>query len=80
MVNGIILTTRDTSLLYDCYQNVVVSFSQIHARHFVKIAKQTVSNRLTKLIKSGFIERHRVGLYIHHSDSRARPRRRPTCC
>jgi hypothetical protein len=66
MVCTIMPTPRDTSLLYDCYRNVVLSFSQIHTRHFEKIAKQTVSNRLTKLIQTGFLERHRVGLYLHH--------------
>jgi hypothetical protein len=40
------------------------------ARHFEKVAKQTVNNRLTRLVRSGYLLRYRVGLFVHHGRPR----------
>lgn len=63
-VRPFVPTERDISILEDCYRNHVMSFSQIHNRHFRGRAKQTVNNRLSRLSKVGLLKRHRTGLIV----------------
>lgn len=65
MVKGIVVTQRDTSLLYDCYLHGILSIQQIRERHFPQSAKCTLLNRLTKLTKEGLLAKHRVGIVLH---------------
>ncbi len=70
MRNGIRVTDRDERALRDCYRATVLSFAQMKSRHFEKVTKQTVNNRLTRLVRSGYLLRHRVGLFVHHGKAR----------
>lgn len=54
------LTPRDTLLLNELYENVVLSFAQVCRKAFQGKAKSTVLNRLGKLEGMGVIERWRV--------------------
>lgn len=57
---NVILTMRDHDLLRSLYDNTVMTFSQIAARHFANVAKPTVINRLSKLERAGFVSRERI--------------------
>ena len=63
---GFRLTDRDALLLRDLYDSLVLSFTQVQARHFPGAAHSTVVNRLTRLKQAGLIWSNRVGLVIHH--------------
>lgn len=69
MVRGLIVTERDAKLLHDLYSHTTLSFSQIHKRHFQNAAKQTVNNRITKLVKARLVRRCRVGIVIYQAHS-----------
>lgn len=58
------LTARDREVLYDCYSHAVMSFSQVHKRHFRDKSIATVSNRLGQLRRGGYLKRHRVGIAL----------------
>lgn len=66
MTKGVILTERDKNLLYDCYQNGVLSFSQVKVRHFGSVSRATTHNRLTRLRDDEFLRSYKVGIVIHH--------------
>ncbi len=61
----IVLTPRDLGLLLDCYEQVQLSFAQIHQRHFLGRSRPTVTNRLSQLRRSGYLKSQRVGIVIH---------------
>ena len=65
MVKGIVVTERDTRLLYDCYLHAILSIQQIRERHYPQCAKCTLLNRLTKLTHEGLLAKHRVGIVLH---------------
>ncbi len=69
MVRGLIVTERDAKLLHDLHSHTTLSFSQIHKRHFQSVAKQTVNNRITKLVNAGLIRRCRVGIVVYQMRS-----------
>ncbi|MBY0386321.1 hypothetical protein K2X05_14280, partial [bacterium] len=52
------------------YRHHFLSFYQIQAEFFKNCAKPTVYNRLSKIIKAGFISVLRTNLYAHHLDGR----------
>jgi hypothetical protein len=54
------LTPRDLFLLFELYQNVVLSFPQVCRKAFSGKAKSTVMNRLAKLEGMGVLGRWRV--------------------
>ena len=64
-MNHIPLTDRDKAILGDCYRHTVISFGQIHKRHFMGNAKATVHNRLTELLHRGLVTKSRVGALAH---------------
>lgn len=68
MNNGIRLTPRDVNILRDIYDNTFLTFSQITARHFPSVARVTVQNRLTQIMKAGFLNRMRVGSVVYHAE------------
>lgn len=68
MVKGLMLTNRDTKMLYDCYQNVTLSFSQIRQRHFPHAKQPTVCNRLSKLKAAALLSKQRVGIILYQGD------------
>ena len=57
---NVILTERDREVLRSLYDNTVMTFSQIAVRYFANVAKPTVTNRLSKLERAGFISRERI--------------------
>ncbi len=61
MIKGICLTKRDYFVLEDLYLKTLMSFSDLSKVHFTGCAKQTVSNRLNRLVKALLIEKHRIG-------------------
>ena len=65
-MNNIKITDRDLRLLLDLYQNTFLSLYQIRDRHFIKCARSTIYNRLSKLIKGELIESIRVNLNAIH--------------
>ena len=64
MVKGPTLTARDYQLLYDCYSHIMLSFDQIGRRHFPGAKPPTVCNRLTKLVRAGFLAKTRVAVVL----------------
>lgn len=62
---GVIVTARDTALLRELYEQTVMSYRQLAERHFKGAAHSTVYNRLSRLMKAGFMSRFRVGMVIH---------------
>jgi hypothetical protein len=60
-----LLTPRDAGLLYDCYQQTALSFEQVGRRHFRNAQAPTICNRLTKLIRAGFMTKQSVGLILY---------------
>jgi hypothetical protein len=64
------LTNRDKAILNDCYKSTVLSFSQIHKRHFITQVKATVHNRLTELLRRGYVTKARVGSLAHPGGQR----------
>lgn len=70
MRNPIPLTGRDFAILGDCYKSTVLSFSQIHRRHFKENAKATVHNRMTELLRRGYVTKARVGALAHPNGQR----------
>ena len=63
------LSKRDLLLLESLYANVFLSFYQIRDLHFKGLAKPTVYNRLSKLIKAGFVKTSRVNLRAYHKEN-----------
>ncbi len=64
------LSSRDLELLEKLYRHQFLSFYQIQSEFFKNKAKPTVYNRLSKIIKAGFISVLRTNLYAHHFDGR----------
>ncbi|MCB0415200.1 MAG: replication-relaxation family protein [Bdellovibrionales bacterium] len=64
--NNVRISQRDLNLLFDIYENVFLAFYQIHERHFRHRAKPTVYNRLSKLMRGGFLQPLRVNLNAYH--------------
>jgi hypothetical protein len=62
MSERIRLTERDVRIIAECYRNTVVSFSQVHNRHFPGASDVTVSNRIGQLVRSGFLAKTRLQL------------------
>ncbi|MBS1986182.1 MAG: replication-relaxation family protein [Bdellovibrionales bacterium] len=62
---GVIVTARDTALLRELYEQTVMSYRQVAARHFKGAAHPTVYNRLSRLMRAGLMSRFRVGMVIH---------------
>lgn len=53
-------------MLLDLYENIQLSFRQIHSRHFRGLSKPTVQNRLTKIMKGKYLKKRKfVGLVGH---------------
>lgn len=69
-MEGIKLTPRDNRLLLDVYRHMILSYSQIHKRHFPGKSLATVSNRLGQLCRTGYLRKHRisVALLLGHTD------------
>lgn len=65
-MENIKITTRDIDLFVDLYQRSFMAFYQIHNRYFAGLARPTVYNRLSKLIKAKYISSLRVNLFAHH--------------
>lgn len=61
---GVLLTTRDYSILEDLYHYTVMSFLKIKDKHFQNVGKATAINRLSKLELAGFILRKRLPRFI----------------
>ncbi len=64
MKKGVMLTSRDIEIMQDLYDSMLLSFGQIHERHFKNCAISTVSNRLSKLIRDELVKSIRVGIII----------------
>lgn len=71
MIRNIILTERDTRVLRDLYDNVVMTFGQVTSAHFPRAAKSTAINRLSRLEKAGVILRERIPRMALGFDERA---------
>ena len=56
------LTCRDKGIIHDVYSHAVMSFSQIHRRHFKNRAVPTVSNRLRLLCRNELLRQTRIGV------------------
>ena len=66
----LLLTPRDAGLLYDCYQQTALSFEQVGRRHFQNAKAPTICNRLTKLIRAGFMTKQSIGLIYYRNQAR----------
>jgi DNA-binding Lrp family transcriptional regulator len=62
MVQNVKLTARDLAVLRGCYGHTVLSYSQIQGRYFPGRSRPTVSNRLGRLVRAGYLRKYRVGL------------------
>jgi hypothetical protein len=60
------ISNRDILLLKDMHLSVFLSFYQVHSNHFQGLAKTTVYNRLSKLIRAGYIDTMRVNIVATH--------------
>ena len=70
MKKGIILQPRDLDILLSVYEYTVTSFRHLKRKHFAHTNLQTASNRLNRLVKSGYLKSYRVGLVIYQGKER----------
>jgi hypothetical protein len=63
------VTERDMQILLDIYENVQLSFEQVHRRHFPGRSRVTVVNRLTRIRGLELIRRIKVGTVIYQLGS-----------
>lgn len=60
MTVNVRLTRRDLDILLDCYKNIFLSFTQIKRKHFFKNAETTAYNRLSILVRGGYLNTHKT--------------------
>lgn len=64
------ITKRDLRLFNDLYEHSFLCFYQIRRDHFDGKSISTVYNRLSKLMRAGFIESMSVNLRVSHLDDK----------
>lgn len=70
-IGHVLLTDRDVALMMSLHDHVVLSFQQIHERHFTGRSMPTVMNRLRRIESQNLIERFRVPRFHVSGSNRA---------
>ncbi|MGZ6310407.1 MAG: replication-relaxation family protein [Bdellovibrionota bacterium] len=65
------ITERDSRILRGCYENGVLSFSQIRRRYFEGRANSTLCNRLSRLKGIGLLRSYRMGQVLYQGSPQA---------